>query len=28
MLIVRHGKGGKSRQVPIGEQADDAVVPT
>ena len=25
MLIVRHGKGGKSRQVPIGEQADDAV---
>jgi integrase/recombinase XerC len=25
MLIVRHGKGGKSRQVPIGEQADDAI---
>lgn len=25
MLIVRHGKGGKSRQVPIGEQADAAL---
>lgn len=25
MLIVRHGKGGKSRQIPIGEQADAAL---
>ena len=26
MLLVRHGKGGKSRQVPVGGSADRAVV--